>query len=91
MLGYTEDIVSNGNLSSRLSSFGWECWEVDGHDVSSVQAALMRSKFTRRGTPKAVIAHTRKGRGVPGLENEALSHILNPKPELIEDLLREFE
>jgi len=91
MLGYTEEIVSNGDLSSRLSSFGWECWEVDGHDVSAVHAALMRSKSTRIGKPKAVIAHTRKGHGVPGLENAALSHILNPKPELLDDLLREFE
>jgi len=91
MLGYTEEIVSNGDLSSRLCSFGWECWDVDGHDVSAVQAALMRSKSTRCGKPKAVIAHTLKGRGVPGLENAALSHILNPKPELIDDLLKEFE
>jgi len=91
MLGYTEDIVSNGDLSKRLCSFGWECWEVDGHDVSAVHAALLKSKSTRGGKPKAIIAYTLKGHGVPGLENAALSHIRNPAPEVIDDLLKGFE
>lgn len=89
MLGYTDEIVSNGDLASRLRSFGWECWEVDGHDVHVVQAALLKSKNIRNGKPKAVIARTLKGHGVPELENVALSHILNPKPELIDTLLEE--
>ena len=87
MLGYTDDIVSHGDLVARLSAFGWDCMEVDGHDVDAVQAALQKQKATAAGKPKALIASTLKGRGVPGLENAPLSHILNPKPELIDSLL----
>jgi len=89
MLGYTKDIISHGDLAARLRSFGWDCGAVDGHDVSAVQAELLRMKssFTRR--PKALIARTLKGHGVPGLENAALSHIINPKPELIASLLEQ--
>lgn len=87
MLGYTEDIVSHGELATRLSAFGWDCMEVDGHDVLSVQAALLQQKAHAAGKPKAIIARTLKGHGVPGLENAPLSHIINPKPELIDDLL----
>lgn len=87
MLGYTEDIISNGSLLERLSAFGWECCEVDGHDVYAVQAELRRMKDRRKAKPKALIARTLKGRGIPGLENAPLSHIINPKPELIDELL----
>ena len=87
MLGYTSDIVSHENLAARLGSFGWDCLEVQGHDVLAVQAALQQQKLKLEGKPKALIAKTLKGRGVPGLENAPLSHIINPKPELIDSLL----
>jgi transketolase len=88
MLGFTDDILSHNGLSSRLEAFGWKCAEVDGHNVQAVQEALLSLKETANGQPKALIAHTLKGRGVPGLENEPLSHILTPKAELIDSLLK---
>ena len=87
MLGFTDEIVSHQGLRPRLEAFGWSCAEVDGHDVLAVQDALLHLKATAEGRPKALIAHTLKGRGVPGLENEPMSHILVPKPELIDSLL----
>lgn len=87
MLGYTNDIVTHDSLAKRLSAFGWDCMEVDGHDVLSLQSVLLEQKALSSGRPKALIARTLKGRGVPGLENAPLSHIINPKPELIDSLL----
>lgn len=87
MLGYTDDIVSNRSLNNRLTSFGWECFEVDGHDVLAVQKVLLEMKSSYNQKPKALIAKTLKGHGIPGLENAALSHIINPKPELLDVLL----
>ena len=91
MLDYTDKIISHNAFVERLSAFGWDCMEVDGHDVLAVQAALQQQKATTSnktsGKPKALIAKTLKGRGVPGLENAPLSHIMNPKPELIDELL----
>lgn len=89
MLGHTETIVSNGDLSARLRAFGWDCSEVDGHDVCAVQNALLQMKSNTSGGPKALIAHTKKGRGVPNLEDAQLCHIMNPKPELLDTLLEE--
>ena len=91
MLGYTDDIVSHGALATRLSAFGWDCLEVDGHDVLTVKAALQQQKTTAAGKPKALIARTLKGHGVPGLENAPLTHITNPKPELIDSLLEKTQ
>lgn len=87
MLGFTDEIVTHNSLSVRLSAFGWDCIEVDGHDVLAVQEALVQQINQYGGKPKALIARTLKGRGVPGLENAPLSHIKNPKPELIDSLL----
>lgn len=89
MLGYTKDINSQSSLSARLSSFGWDCVEVDGHDVMAVHANMARLKETRGGRPKALVARTIKGRGVPGLENAPLSHVMSPRAEVVESLLRE--
>lgn len=88
MLGFTDDIVSHNNLEERMTAFGWDVTQVQqGHDVLAVHDALTSLKARKDGKPKALIAHTLKGRGVPGLENEALSHILTPKPEVLESLI----
>lgn len=89
MLGYTDDIVSHGNLRERLTAFGWDCREINGHDVGAVRRVLSELKQVRNGQPKALIARTVKGRGVPGLENAPLSHILAPKPGIIDELLKD--
>lgn len=89
MLGYTDEINSHGSLAARLGAFGWHCVDVDGHDVTAVHGALAALKASRDGRPKALIARTVKGRGVPGLENAPLSHILNPRVDLIDSLLAE--
>jgi transketolase len=87
MLDHTDNIVSHSNLLNRLTSFGWECVEIDGHDVVAVLDVLLEQKNNTNNKPKAIIAKTLKGKGVPGLENASLSHIINPKPDLIDSLL----
>lgn len=87
MLGYTDDIISHGNFEEKLASFGWAVIQVDGHDVHAVHSALGNMKETRGGKPKALICNTIKGRGIPGLENAELSHILGVKPEILDGLI----
>ena len=89
MLGFTNDIVSQVTLPERLRSFGWDCSEVDGHNIDEVVKSLRSMKSCKQGKPKALIARTLKGRGVPDLENTPLAHISNPKPELIDSLLED--
>ena len=87
MLDHTDNIISHSGLVDRLTSFGWSCVEVDGHDIVAVQKEILEQKNTANKKPKAIIAKTLKGHGVPGLENASLSHIMNPKPELIDELI----
>lgn len=87
MLGFTDDIISHGNLCEKMSCFGWDVFKVDGHNTGSVYNCLKEMKKTHLNKPKALIARTIKGKGIPSLENQPLSHILNPEFEEIEKLL----
>ncbi|MEV6006398.1 transketolase [Streptomyces sp. NPDC051976] len=57
----------------RIEAFGWHTVEVDGHDVDAVDAAMAEARATR-GAPTAIIARTRKGRGVAAVENREGFH-----------------
>lgn len=53
------------NLYDKFKSFGWYVIEVDGHDIDSLKQSLkIESKL-----PLAIIANTKKGKGVSELEN----------------------
>ena len=50
-----------------LRAVGFEAIEVDGHDVAALTEAFQRERVERK--PRAVIAHTVKGKGVSFMEN----------------------
>ena len=67
-------------LAAKWSAFGFDCSEVDGHDVADLQRALSLPSSSQR--PRAIIAHTVKGRGVSFAEgNPTWHHKSNLKPE----------
>lgn len=57
----------------RLRAFGWHTVEVDGHDVEAVDKAFTEAVQVE-GRPTAVIASTRKGRGVAAVEDQEGKH-----------------
>ncbi|MFI6284773.1 transketolase [Streptomyces sp. NPDC051018] len=57
----------------RLQAFGWHTVETDGHDVRAVDEALSEAEATT-GRPTAIIARTRKGRGVAAVEDREGHH-----------------
>jgi transketolase len=87
MLGHTDSVLSHIDLSSKFLSFGWDCVSTDGHNVEQLFEMLSRLKKTHNGKPKVLIANTIKGRGLPGIENEPLAHIMNPSHDLIDSIL----
>ncbi|WP_267243310.1 transketolase [Streptomyces sp. PR69] len=57
----------------RLRAFGWHTVEVDGHDVTAVDRAFEEATTTG-GRPTAILAATRKGRGVASVEDREGMH-----------------
>ena len=64
----TEEIVSLGDLETKLRAFGWDVTAVDGHDHAALREAFARFRDTD-GAPKALVAKTVKGRGVSFMEH----------------------
>jgi transketolase len=70
--GRTRDVCSNEPLAEKFSAFGWAVREVNGHDFAELTAALSHPLET--GKPSAIIANTRKGRGVSFMEDVGKWH-----------------
>lgn len=71
----------------KVSAFGWETIEVDGHD----QQALFNAVSSRQGNaPMMVIARTVKGKGVSYMENVPIWHYRSPSPEEYQQALKEL-
>lgn len=73
-MGTTEDVLALGDLSAKFKSFGFETMEVDGHDEVAVDAAVYQLWKSGPGKPKALIARTVKGKGVPFMESDNRWH-----------------
>lgn len=88
--GYCGDIVTLGDLPSKLRAFGWEVREVDGHDVEEIYKTLVFAKEFSEG-PVAIVASTVKGRGVSFMEDVCGWHGKAPSDEEKEKALNEIE
>lgn len=63
--GTTHEVADLGSLTEKLRAFGLAAEEVDGHDLAALDAALSSGA----PGPRAVVARTRKGRGVSFMED----------------------
>lgn len=68
--GSTDRILSIEPLSEKFRSFGWEVFNADGHDLSSLEDAF-HSARDQIGRPSAVLARTIPGKGVSFIEKAA--------------------
>ena len=78
-----------GNVANKLSSFGWEVMEIDGHSMEEIVSALEWSSTNIRA-PTAIIAHTTKGKGVSFMEDNPSFHGKAPSDEELEISLEEL-
>ena len=72
-MGKTNDRYSIHNITGRFAAFGWKTFEIDGHDMSDIVAALDASSAVR-GAPSVIVARTVKGKGVNFAENTHTYH-----------------
>jgi transketolase len=59
-------------LAGKWRSFRWNVAEIDGHDMAAIVKAL--DAVPAAHGPTAIIAHTVKGKGVPGVEGTSRAH-----------------
>lgn len=69
--GDTEMVMGLRDLKAKMTSFGWNAIECDGHDVADLLRAFEEIK---EGMPNTIIANTIKGKGVSFMENRPEWH-----------------
>ena len=84
--GPTAQILDTGSLAEKFRAFGFEAIEVDGHDVSALWSVLAPS----HNRPRAVLAHTTKGKGLSFAENCVEWHDNKLTDELYAQAVREL-
>ena len=81
--GRSDEVLALASLRDKWSAFGWDATEVDGHDISALAAAIApRGEAT--GRPRAIIAHTVKGKGVSFMEDDNNWHYRIPDAAEVE-------
>lgn len=85
-LGRTENILSLEPLKEKIEAFGWEAREVDGHNIDQLVSALEKGE-----KPLAVIAHTKKGKGISFMEDNPLWHSKSPNEQEYNKALEELK
>lgn len=87
--GTMEEIMPTEPLAEKWAAFGWNVISCDGHDVSSIDAALSLAK-TNRGKPTVIIANTIKGKGVSFMEGKNTWHGAAISDENLKQALNEL-
>jgi len=70
MAEYTqsEDIIK------RYDAYGWETYEIDGHDLASVEETIAAAKASNNGKPKFIKCNTIIGKGMEETEGTNAAH-----------------
>ena len=87
-LGTVAEVIDLGDLTAKFRNFGWDTVEIDGHDHAQIRNAC--APQPSQALPRAIIAHTIKGKGVSFMENKLLWHYRNPDPAQLEQALSEL-
>src|SRR3954470_16963336 len=75
-LGQTRETMLGWDLDGyvrRIEAFGWKAIAIDGHDVEAIEAAYTEAENTT-GQPVAIVAQTKKGKGVKAVEDQPGKH-----------------
>ncbi|WP_457611775.1 transketolase [Methanocaldococcus sp.] len=88
--GNTEEVMSLGDLKEKFRAFGWDTFEIDGHNFKEIIETIEKAKSLKNDKPKAIIAKTIKGKGVSFMENNVSFHGKAPNEEQLKQALKEL-
>jgi transketolase len=88
--GRSEEIMSLASLRDKFAAFGWDARDIDGHDLPAITQALGPRDTAPGDKPRAIIAHTTKGKGVPFMEDDNNWHYRVPNDKELAAALSEL-
>jgi transketolase len=85
--GSNEQVMSLGDVMAKYKAFGFECFQVDGHDIDAITKALLAPVS---GKPKFICCETVKGKGVSFMEGNFGWHGKAPNEEEYHTALKDL-
>ena len=76
-------------ITDKWRSFGWEVFDIDGHDMGQIVAALDKADAVK-GKPTAIVCRTVKGKGVSLFEGKVEYHGAAPSADELATALKEL-
>merc|ERR1712176_1398217 len=58
----------------RYEAYGWDSYDIDGHDLDAVEEAIAHAKENNNGKPKFIKCNTIIGKGIEETEGTNLAH-----------------
>lgn len=89
-MGSTDEVMGLGNIEAKFAAFGFDAVSIDGHDEAAIDAAYVAARQRRDGRPKAIVAHTTKGKGVSFMENANVWHYTRLNVDTYEQAMNEL-
>lgn len=89
--GTTDEVSPNRDIAAKLRAWGYETYEINGHDMEEILDVLAKIRDSKNGSPKGIVMHTVKGKGVSYMENVCGWHGVAPNPEEYEIAMRELD
>lgn len=71
--GSIRERFNTNPLKEKWQAFGWQVFEIDGHDMAQIVDALDKAEHVKN-KPCLIIADTIKGKGISFAENEVSFH-----------------
>ena len=89
--GRIDEVLTLGSLAEKWRAFGWDAYEVDGHDlVELAQAFDAINARTNSNKPAVILAQTVKGKGVSYMEHNASWHFSRMTETLYHEAVEEI-
>ena len=90
--GMVADVNDLINPCAKWAAFGFNTWEIDGHDVVAIADAIEDAKTIKNGKPCFICLNTIKGKGVSYIEAAGFgNHNMTISPEEKEIALNELK
>lgn len=89
--GPTKEILDMGDMRQKLRAFGFEVKSCDGNDVRAFIECLDNLQKIETEKPKAILAKTIPGKGVPFMEHDYRWHGKAPTTEEMVEALQILE
>jgi len=68
------EYTQSEDILKRYEAYGWEVFDIDGHDLDAVDAALKAAKSNKNGKPKFIKCNTIIGKGMEETEGTNAAH-----------------